>query len=328
MWGRVSGCARIYSSCEGGCGDTACRGSPSRASEAGAWTPSLRSSSGSATWWCCCASTRETTRRRTWPCPRPVPPSRRSRSMSKPVSPGASSPTISLSRAGSWPARSRRSASRRAPSPTSCWRSRGHSLTTPSSFRPAPTSRCGWWSISSRRRECRPRPRWESTGVRRRQTRQCTRGPAERRAWEERRRPGRARHVGIERRRGADRRVRGERRLHLINGQRSEIERLHETLGRSARSMAWDAVLAAALALVRLAPQVPAGSRRMFGIQVRRAIPRRAVESLVDLAEAGCGAPRARSRSAAVDRVGCRRDHPRPRWSRARRSAYAGSTTT
>jgi HEAT repeat protein len=111
------------------------------------------------------------------------------------------------------------------------------------------------------------------------------RSAGERRAWEERRRPGRARYAGIERRRVADRRVSGERRLHLINRQRSEIERLHETLGRSARSMAWDAVLAAALALVRLAPQVPAGSRRMFGIQVRRAIPRRAVESLVDLAE-------------------------------------------
>lgn len=112
-----------------------------------------------------------------------------------------------------------------------------------------------------------------------------TRSAGERRAWEERRRPGRARYAGIERRRVTDRRLSGERRLHLINGQRSEIERLHETLGRSARSMAWDAVLAAALALVRLAPQVPAGNRRMFGIQVRRAIPRRAVESLVDLAE-------------------------------------------
>jgi len=107
----------------------------------------------------------------------------------------------------------------------------------------------------------------------------------ERRAWEERRRPGRARYLGIERRRGVDRRVRGERRLHLIHGQRSEIEGLHETLGRSARSMAWDAVLAAALALVRLVPKVPAGERRTFGIQVRRAIPGRAVESLVDLAE-------------------------------------------
>ena len=111
------------------------------------------------------------------------------------------------------------------------------------------------------------------------------RGAAERRVWEERRRPGRARYLGIERRRGVDRRVRGERRLHLIHGQRSEIEGLHETLGRSARSMAWDAVLAAALALVRLVPKVPAGERRTFGIQVRRAIPRRAVESLVDLAE-------------------------------------------
>lgn len=111
------------------------------------------------------------------------------------------------------------------------------------------------------------------------------RGTTERRAWEERRRPGRALYVGIERRGGADRRVRGERRLQLIDAQRSEIERLHETLGRSARSMAWDAVLATALALVRLAPRVPAGNRRMFGIQVRRVIPRRAVESLVDLAE-------------------------------------------
>src|ERR1700752_2966926 len=33
---------RIYSSCAAGRGDAACRGSPTRASEAGAWTPSLR----------------------------------------------------------------------------------------------------------------------------------------------------------------------------------------------------------------------------------------------------------------------------------------------
>lgn len=113
----------------------------------------------------------------------------------------------------------------------------------------------------------------------------ATRDLGERRAREERRRPGRGRHLGLERRRGADRRVSGERRLQLINGQRSEIERLHETLGRSARSMAWEAVLSAALALVRLVPRVPAKERRTFGIQLRRAIPRRAVESLVDLAE-------------------------------------------
>ena len=107
----------------------------------------------------------------------------------------------------------------------------------------------------------------------------------ERRVRDERRRPGRSQHLGIERRRGADRRVSGERRLHLIRDQRAEIEQLHETLGRSARSMAWDAVLGAALALVHLVPKVPAGDRRTFGIQVRRAIPRRAVEALVDLAE-------------------------------------------
>jgi HEAT repeat protein len=112
-----------------------------------------------------------------------------------------------------------------------------------------------------------------------------TRSAGERRVGEERRRPGRARYAGVERRRVADRRLSGERRLHLLNGQRSEIERRHESLGRSARSMAWDAVLAAALALVRMVPRVPAGSRRLFGIQVRRAIPRRAVESLVDLGE-------------------------------------------
>lgn len=81
----------------------------------------------------------------------------------------------------------------------------------------------------------------------------------------------------------------GERRLYLINDQRAEIARLHETLGRSARSLAWDAVLAAALALVHLVPKVPAGDRRTFGIQVRRAIPRRAVESLLDLAEQDAG---------------------------------------
>ena len=112
---------------------------------------------------------------------------------------------------------------------------------------------------------------------------------AERRAWEERRRPGRPRYLGIERRRGADRRVSGERRLYLIKGQRAEIEHLHQSLTRNARSMAWDAVLAAALALVRLVPKVPAGDRRMFGIQVRRSIPRRAVEALVDLAEQDAG---------------------------------------
>jgi hypothetical protein len=108
---------------------------------------------------------------------------------------------------------------------------------------------------------------------------------AERRGGIDRRRPGRARHVGIERRQNAERRVTGERRVELIRDQARESVRLLDLLVRSVRAFAWDAVLAAAHTLVRLIPKVPAGERRMFGIQLRRAIPRRAIEALVDLAE-------------------------------------------
>jgi HEAT repeat protein len=113
---------------------------------------------------------------------------------------------------------------------------------------------------------------------------QASRG-TERRSWTDRRRPGRAHHIGIERRQTPDRRITGERRVELIRDQRTESVRLHEALGRSVRGLAWDLVLAAALALVRLVPKVPAVERRTFGIQVRRAIPRRAIEALVDVAE-------------------------------------------
>jgi HEAT repeat protein len=107
----------------------------------------------------------------------------------------------------------------------------------------------------------------------------------ERRTWTDRRRPGPAHHVGIERRQTPDRRVTGERRVEIIRDQRTESVRLHEVLGRGVRGLAWDLVLTAALALVRLVPKVPAGERRTFGIQLRRAIPRRAIEALVDVAE-------------------------------------------
>jgi HEAT repeat protein len=119
-------------------------------------------------------------------------------------------------------------------------------------------------------------------------TAQPTRG-GERRTWTERRRPGRSQYLGIDRRRGADRRLTGERRLYLLKGQQAEIAQLHEVLTRSARSLAWEAVLATALALIRLVPKLPAAERRGFGIQVRRAVPRRAIESLVDLAERDAG---------------------------------------
>jgi HEAT repeat protein len=108
---------------------------------------------------------------------------------------------------------------------------------------------------------------------------------SERRTWHDRRHPGHHRYPAIDRRRGGDRRTAGERRVYLITGQHAEIAHLQSVLTRSAHSMAWEAVLATALALVRLVPKVPAPDRRTFGIQVRRAIPRRAVEALVDLAE-------------------------------------------
>ena len=97
--------------------------------------------------------------------------------------------------------------------------------------------------------------------------------------------PVHARHLGVDRRRGGDRRSSGERRLYLIRSQQAEIANLHSLLGRSARSLAWESVLAAAAALVRLVPKVPVAERRTFGIQVRRAIPKRAIEAIVDLAE-------------------------------------------
>ena len=118
---------------------------------------------------------------------------------------------------------------------------------------------------------------------------QQPRRASERRSWHERRRPGSARYPAIERRRRPERRSAGERRLYLLKGQQAEIAHLQSVLVRSERSLAWEAVLATALALVRLVPKIPAAERRSFGIQVRRAIPKRAVEAIVDLAERDAG---------------------------------------
>jgi HEAT repeat protein len=107
----------------------------------------------------------------------------------------------------------------------------------------------------------------------------------ERRSWDERRRPGRAHHRGIERRQGTDQRAAGERRLELVRNQQAEIARLHAVLERSTRALAWEAALAAALALVRLAPKLPSADRRRFGIRLRGAVPRPAIGAIVDLAE-------------------------------------------
>jgi HEAT repeat protein len=107
----------------------------------------------------------------------------------------------------------------------------------------------------------------------------------DRRVGTDRRRPARGQHYGIERRQMPDRRIHGERRIEIIHDQKVESARLHEMLLRAVRSLTWDAALTAALALVRLAPRIPIAERRTFGIQLRRAIPRRAIEALVDLAE-------------------------------------------
>ncbi len=111
------------------------------------------------------------------------------------------------------------------------------------------------------------------------------RRPSEQRSWKERRHPGRARYPATERRRRPDRRTAGERRLCLIEGQQAEIARLQGVLERSTRNLDWETVLTTGVSLVRLVPKVPAADRRGYGIQVRRAIPRRAVEAIVDLAE-------------------------------------------
>jgi HEAT repeat protein len=107
----------------------------------------------------------------------------------------------------------------------------------------------------------------------------------ERRDGDDRRHSSRARWSEIERRRGGERRNSGERRLYLVKDLRAESTRLLDALVQARRAQAWDDVLHAAFALIRLAPRIPQGDRRTFGIQVRRAIPRAAVEALVDLAE-------------------------------------------
>ena len=107
----------------------------------------------------------------------------------------------------------------------------------------------------------------------------------ERRHGDDRRHSSRARWSDVERRRGAERRATGERRLYLVKDLRAESTRLLEALVQACRAQAWDDLLHTAFALIRLTPRIPQPDRRSFGIQVRRALPRPAVEALVDLAE-------------------------------------------
>ena len=107
----------------------------------------------------------------------------------------------------------------------------------------------------------------------------------ERRASDERRRSTRARYADVERRRGADRRITGERRLYLIKDLEAESARLLAATGLALGAQAWEEMLYAVQGLVLLAPRIPQAERRAFGIRVRRAVPRAAIEGIVGLAE-------------------------------------------
>lgn len=107
----------------------------------------------------------------------------------------------------------------------------------------------------------------------------------ERRQWAERRRQRRSYWAGPERRRGSDRRTTGERRIYLIKDLRSEIDRLHDALTRGTREQHWTQVLYAAFELVMLAQRVPHAERAMFGIELRRALPRPTLAALVRQSE-------------------------------------------
>lgn len=107
----------------------------------------------------------------------------------------------------------------------------------------------------------------------------------ERRQGDDRRRSLRTRWSDSERRRGGDRRNTGERRLYLVKDLRAESARLLDALAQACRTQAWEDVLHTAYALIRLAPRIPQADRRTLGIQVRRALPRAALEPVVELAE-------------------------------------------
>ena len=95
-------------------------------------------------------------------------------------------------------------------------------------------------------------------------------------------------------------------------------------LVRSARALAWEAVLAAAVALVRLIPQVPAGSGAPSGS--RSGAPFRAARSsaLVDLAEREASVRERRRRRCCGGSGSTRRRSCSIGWCRARRCGVRG----
>lgn len=108
------------------------------------------------------------------------------------------------------------------------------------------------------------------------------RADGERRRHLERRRWENGRFAGGERRRSADRRQTGERRLRLLKQQESDIGELNRLLARAVAAGAWGDALEHALALIELAPRVPAVERRTFTIASRRQLSRPVLTGLVE----------------------------------------------
>jgi hypothetical protein len=109
-----------------------------------------------------------------------------------------------------------------------------------------------------------------------------TRAEGERRRQLERRRWRNGKFTGLERRRSADRRQTGERRLRLLKQQEADIGELKRLLARAVAAGSWSEALEYALALIELAPRVPAVERRTFTIASRRQLSRGVLAGFVE----------------------------------------------
>jgi HEAT repeat protein len=107
----------------------------------------------------------------------------------------------------------------------------------------------------------------------------------ERRRFDDRRRQPHGRFHGVDRRRGSDRRASGERRVELVEDQQAQIARLKDALAWATRTQAWEEAVHALHGLVRLAPRVPEGERRMFGVELRRTVAKSTLEGMLEVAE-------------------------------------------
>ncbi len=91
------------------------------------------------------------------------------------------------------------------------------------------------------------------------------------------------RHRGQERRR-SERRVTGERRLVLVKHVATDVQKVHERLGRAVKESDWRTVLHLASVQLRTLPAVPYEDRRRQSILLKRQLSASAFEGIVRLA--------------------------------------------